>query len=107
MTDILTSKIEITAPGRPCWVEEHKYSRTAPCEVIRRKAILHVITTWANVIEPSIMKGGHAGGQISRPVAVVEFEDGRIRMVELDNIQLLDSADRFVFTDEPSPWDED
>lgn len=105
MTDILTSKIELTAPGRPCWVARPR--RNAPGGLERKKAFLHLITTRAYVVEPSILKGGHPGGQVSKPVAVVEFENGELYTVDIEYVQLLDSADCFNFTDEPSPWDED
>lgn len=41
-----------------------------------KKIKLHGIFQYANVIDPSIMLGGHSGGQVSYPIAVIEHENG-------------------------------
>ncbi|MEK5069795.1 hypothetical protein [Sporosarcina sp. FSL K6-1508] len=40
---------------------------------------------YSNVIEPSLMIGGHSGGVIAYPVAVVKM-DGKIKEVKLSNV---------------------
>lgn len=79
-----TSTIEVKMSGRPCLVLTRHNGQ--------RKAFCHLFTTRAHVIAPSPLKGGHTGGQISEPVAVVEFEDGTVEAVALENIHLLDTA---------------
>lgn len=44
---------------------------------------------WANVIEPSLMTGGHPGGQLAAVYAIVEFDDG-VRRVSIADIQFTD-----------------
>lgn len=33
---------------------------------------------YSQIVEPSIMRGGHGGGQISETYAIVEAEDGKV-----------------------------
>ena len=44
---------------------------------------------FANVIEPSIMIGGHKGGMVAYPVAVVKYESELIEL-PLKHIRLKD-----------------
>lgn len=39
------------------------------------------------VIKPSIMVGGHSGGVIAYPVAIIEDEKGNVMEVEATSIQ--------------------
>ena len=104
--DTITYDFDYHVPdGRPCWVARPR--RNAPGGLEKKKALLHLITTKAFVIEPSILKGGHPGGQVSKPVAVVEFEDGQIKDVDIEYVQMLDSAEQFDYPAEHSPWGED
>ena len=52
-----------------------------------KKIKLHGIFQFANVIEPSIMNGGHSGGQVSYPIAVIEHENGDIEHVHPHQIK--------------------
>lgn len=52
-----------------------------PCYVDGKKALFHRWENRVEVVEPSIMVGGHPGGQIKRTCAIVEYEDGRIESV--------------------------
>ena len=40
------------------------------------KIKLHGIFQFATVLEPSTMIGGHNGGQVSYPIAVIEHDNG-------------------------------
>lgn len=81
--------IKVTATGRPCWVTHS--SAEGP---VKTKAFLHSIATRSYVVEPSPLKGGHPGGQVSRTFAIVENEHGYLVEVELEQVQLLDTAEQ-------------
>ena len=55
-----------------------------------KTAIFHGFFKRAYPIEPSPMIGGHHGGTIEYPVAVVEFEDGQVAEVEASMIRFLE-----------------
>lgn len=46
-----------------------------------KKVKVHGIFQQAQVLEPSIQIGGHNGGQIAYPVAVIEYEDGHFEQI--------------------------
>lgn len=46
-----------------------------------KKVKLHGIFQYYGVIQPSNLVGGHIGGQIAYPVAVIEHENGDIEQV--------------------------
>jgi len=48
------------------------------CTVKGKKAIFHRFTEFANVIPPGNTVGSHSGGQVSSPVAIVEYENGAV-----------------------------
>jgi hypothetical protein len=56
------------------------------CFVGDKAAYFHGIFQYATVIEPSPMVGGHPGGQIAYPVAVVEMQDGTLTTVGVRDI---------------------
>lgn len=64
------------------------------CYAGGRLAIFRGIFQYATPIEPSICVGGHPGGQVARPVAVVQLKDGLFEMVELAELRVV-------------PWDKD
>lgn len=100
MATISTIEVKATMEGRPCVV----YECPGP-----RKAICHLLTTHAYVIPPSPLKGGHSGGQISSPVAVVEFEDGTMDTVNPKLIRFLDTAaekEKYDWEMRPNPEEE-
>ena len=82
-------KMTVQPTGRPCWAICYSAGR-----VTKVKAFLHLITTKYIVIGASPLKGGHPGGQISKPVAIVETEDGNLCEVEIESVQLLDTAEQ-------------
>ena len=56
-----------------------------------RRAFFHLFTTRALPIEPSPLRGGHPGGQYSRPIAIVEYEDGTVDTVDAESVRFLDT----------------
>lgn len=64
------------------------------CIVDEKKALFHKWTTQKNVIEPSLMIGGHPGGEIQFTFAIVEFEDGTIHEVAPHHIRFIDHKHR-------------
>jgi hypothetical protein len=60
-----TEVIISTSEYRPCWIKG-------------RKALFHRWEEKRWVLEPSIMAGGHAGGQMSITLAIIEYEDGTV-----------------------------
>lgn len=54
----------------------------------KHKALLHGFFQRSTVVEPSPMVGGHPGGVVAYPVAVIELEDGKILDVPVSMVQL-------------------
>lgn len=85
------------------------HNRPRPCMVVLKKrngeifkqqnALFHGLYMCAEVKAPSPLKGGHPGGTVAEPVAVVEFEDGTVRKCLPEFIRLLDSAELFYWYD--------
>lgn len=46
-----------------------------------KKIKLHGIFQKAEVLPPSMLVGGHGGGQLALPIAVIEFENGDFAQV--------------------------
>lgn len=89
---IMSSDIIIRADLRPVWLVETK-----------EKALFHCWGNRSDIIPPSPMVGGHSGGVISRPVAVIELKNGEVREVPPACIRFADGGDgRF----ELCRWDE-
>ena len=57
-------------------------------------AWFHRWTEISQVAAPSPMVGGHPGGQLSEPFAIVEYGDGKIDMVNPCEIEFLDNPNR-------------
>lgn len=72
---------------RPCYVI--KQSRHG-CQS-KRKALFHKWTLEQEPIGPGLTVGSHLGGQVSRTFAVVEFEDGTVRLVNPEAVQFIDT----------------
>lgn len=60
-----------------------------PCFVDGEKALFHRWEEESYVIPPSVMVGGHNGGEIKRTLAIVECEDGTINRVEPTRIKFV------------------
>lgn len=70
------------------------------CEVILgkdevKKATFHMWSEYADTIGASAFQGGHPGGQIKYPVAVVEYTDGTCATVPAHFIRFTDNPRKF------------
>lgn len=63
-------QIQIETILRPCYVSIEKGKK--------EKALFHGWNFVSNVVEPSLMIGGHPGGVIAYSTGIVELEDGRV-----------------------------
>lgn len=62
-----------------------------PCIVDDRKGLFHGWYYYAEVLEPSIMVGGHMGGPIATTLGIVEFENGEIQLIRPTSIKFIGS----------------
>lgn len=67
-----------------------KNSQYRPCFVNDKKALFHKWEIVMEIVPPSPMMGGHAGGQISSDFAIVEYEDGTVAQVNPNRIKFVD-----------------
>lgn len=56
----------------------------------KKKCLFHGFWQNSDVYDPSLLKGGHNGGIVAGPVALVEIEDGHIILVNPIDIQFVD-----------------
>ena len=52
-----------------------------PCTVDGRKALFHKWERKSEIVQPSMLKGGHNGGTVCGDMAIVEFENGEVAEV--------------------------
>ena len=94
------SEINIKAELRPCMVRDPKTQDLVP-------ALWHCWSHVAEVVAPSPLRGGHAGGQLSSTFALVEFEDGTVAKVHPERVAFLSSAEKFKeYAWPPADWQE-
>ena len=101
---VLDGKITIGIDYRPCMVhipEKVRFKKntsTVPGDYIIEspecyiKALFHCWSHRSEVVGESYLRGGHPGGQVSGTFAIVEYEDGTVHEVELQNIRFVDNA---------------
>ncbi len=77
-----------------------------PCYVYGKKALFHRWIDKSEIIAPSIMKGGHAGGVIRGTCGIVEFENGVICEVYPYKIKFADNKIKEYAFNEGSGTDE-
>lgn len=83
-------KMTITPQLRPCIIY-----RSAHGEVGEHlEALFHMWEQSYQVIAPSMLTGGHAGGQLGEMFGLCELRDGNMIRVRLEHIQFLDSPHR-------------
>ena len=71
-----------------------------PCVVLGKKAFFHRWADKAEIVPPSVLRGGHGGGIVRGVLAIVEYEDGTIGEALPENIRFLDSPhDQHDFTE--------
>lgn len=76
-------EIDVKNQLRPCYV----YVK----DNIKKKALFHCWSFESEVVEPSLMIGGHPGGTVSCTMAIVELENGRVIVMPPASIQFLDN----------------
>ena len=99
---------------RPCFVVKvagtRLRTRKGACGDVKEekvKALFHRWYEYKNIVEGSIMTGGHPAGQVSWLYGVVEFEDGKVGLVEPQNIIFVGTEKKmkeYSFGDEQG-WD--
>lgn len=76
-------EIQVKPELRPCIVRQEG------------RALLHGFFVKAWTHGASAMIGGFSAGQETVPMALVEFEDGRVDSVVVDAVRMLDSKELF------------
>lgn len=67
--------------------------RLRPCFVDGKRALFHRWVDHANVVDESLLRGGHPGGQLWTVFGIVEFEDGTVKETYPSKIQFVPNAD--------------
>lgn len=62
---------------------------TRLCEVKGELGYFHLWEQWCNVVDASLLRGGHPAGQIGQVYGIVEFKDG-VRRVDPVSIKFCD-----------------
>lgn len=55
------------------------------------KGLCHGVFQQSDIYAPSLMVGGHQGGVIAEPVAVIEIEGGQTMLVNINSVRFLDN----------------
>lgn len=63
--------------------------QTRLCEVKGELGYFHLWEQWSNVVDASLLRGGHPAGQIGQVYGIVEFKDG-VRRVDPVSIKFCD-----------------
>lgn len=69
------------------------YKRLRPCTVNGQKALFHGWYYSAEVIAPSMMVGGHNGGQLACTFGIIELETGDVKLCNVTEIKFVGSKD--------------
>lgn len=69
---------------------------TRLCEVRGELGYFHLWEQWTNVIDASLLRGGHPAGQIGRVYGIVEFTDG-VRRVDPTKIKFCDEENAVLY----------
>lgn len=56
------------------------------------KCLFHCWSTESKVIPPSNLRGGHSGGTISETVGILEFEDGHLEKLSINDFRFIDGG---------------
>lgn len=66
-----------------------------PCLVNGEKAYFHRWSEHSYIVPPSLLKGGHSGGQVQNTVGIFEKEDGTVIEAYPTDVQfIVDEAER-------------
>ena len=72
---------------RPCVIKETNG---------KQKCLFHRWSQESWIVPPSLLKGGHTGGTVSTIMAVMEFEDGSVRLIKPNAFKFCDSNGGFL-----------
>ena len=75
------------------------YLRT--CRYENENYLFHCFEHCSYVVPPSMLTGGHPGGQISQVYAIIEDKDGNIKHVGPEEITFTDHMFRNYYFPEP------
>lgn len=80
-----------------------------PCLVGKKnlKALWHKWVDKSEIVPPSLLRGGHGGGVVKDTFALVEYENGLVRLVQATDVYFLDSAQKFNEYYYPEPTEEE
>ena len=81
-----------------------EFNALRPCLILpnKRRGLCHGIFQDSYIVPPSIMVGGHSGGVVANPVAIVEVEDGQLIRVNPIEVKFVDTKfDEYDFTEVP------
>ena len=67
------------------------------CKVKGEKALFHKWFEKSRIVDPSPMIGGHSGGIIKYPVAIIEYLDGDVIQCNPEDIKFTDSKSAEYF----------
>ena len=71
-----------------------------PCIVDGNNALFHTWSDRCEIVPPSMLKGGHGGGELRYTVGIVEYEDGTVGTVLPYEIRFIDNIHKnFSFTE--------
>lgn len=73
--------------SKECGVIQMHENSNKKCIYKKSVCTFHGFFQRSMVIKPSIMVGGHSGGVIAYPVAIIEDEKGNVMEVEATSIQ--------------------
>lgn len=74
-----------------------------PCFVEGKKALFHRWTEKKEIAAPSLMRGGHSGGQLQQAFGIVEYEDGSVAEVYPHKIKFVPGKmNQYSFPEERS-----
>lgn len=85
---MISRDIMIKRELRPCLVHQRSGEY--------RKAMFHEWNHISQLYGASPLAGGHPAGQVEDTYAIVEFEDGSVSRVRVEDITFLDSGNFFV-----------
>lgn len=86
----MKASIHVTNELRPCLIKVYR-GTGRQTKIEEKKAFFHKFITRAQPIAPAVMRGGHNGGQVIAPYALVELENGQMYEVETQDVRFLDT----------------
>jgi hypothetical protein len=86
-TDKVLAQILQDPKRREAFLAEPMAEPLRPCEVDGKPAFFHRWVEDAWIVPPSLMVGGHNGGNVRSTFALVEFQDGSVKKVDPEAVR--------------------